>query len=92
MSPPCKKLAKWDTASLNRGNNLWIGYGEHYGGFIAGLVFDGDFVPDLPGRFLFKGRFNKTIKKTNGHDANEGILSTLPTINPTASFTSLVEL
>lgn len=37
-----------------------------------GITVDGDYVPDLPGRLLQQGKFNKSISVMTGHNQDEG--------------------
>lgn len=55
-----------------------------YGAFTFGPTVDGAYVPDLPGRRLAEGKFNKDLNIMVGHNADEGLLFTSPTENGTA--------
>lgn len=92
-----EELKQTPIGSLNTANSLAVGFGAyntpgHYGAFTFAPVVDGEYVPDAPGRLLLQGRFDKSIKVMNGHNAAEGVLFTLPTANTSDAFTSLVEL
>lgn len=52
-----------------------------YGQFVYGPSVDGDFVPALPGQLLARGQFDKNVSVMTGHNANEGLLFTSPSIN-----------
>lgn len=49
-------------------------------------------IGDADSEICVEGRFDKSIKVMNGHNAAEGVLFTLPTANTSDAFTSLVEL
>ncbi|CAF9932598.1 hypothetical protein IMSHALPRED_008938 [Imshaugia aleurites] len=92
-----EELKQTPLGSLNTANSLAVGFGAyntpgHYGAFTYAPVVDGVYAPDAPGRLLLEGRFDKSIKVMNGHNAAEGVLFTLPTANTSDAFTSLVEL
>lgn len=52
-----------------------------YGTFTYGPVVDGTFVPELPGKLLLEGRFDRNLRIMVGHNANEGLLFTPPSSN-----------
>lgn len=92
-----EELKQTPVGSLNTANSLAVGFGAyntpgHYGAFTYAPVVDGEYAPDAPGRLLLEGRFDKSIKVMNGHNAAEGVLFTLPTANTSDAFASLVEL
>ena len=92
-----EELKQTPIDSLNTANSLAVGFGAyntpgHYGAFTFAPVVDDLYVPDAPGRLLLQGRFDKSVKVMNGHNAAEGVLFTLPTANTSDAFTSLVEL
>jgi carboxylesterase type B len=51
-----------------------------YGTFVYGPAVDGYFVPDLPGRLIKRGSYYKNVNVMVGHNANEGLLFTSPTL------------
>jgi cholinesterase len=40
--------------------------------FLLGIAVDGDYAPDLPGKLLQQGKFDKTVYVMTGHNADEG--------------------
>jgi carboxylesterase type B len=43
-----------------------------YTNFLLGITVDGDYVPDLPGKLLQQGKFDKTVYVMTGHNGDEG--------------------
>lgn len=62
-----------------------------YGSFTYGPVVDGTFVPELPGKLLLEGHFDKTLRVMLGHNANEGLLFTSPASNNSNAYASLLK-
>jgi carboxylesterase type B len=63
-----------------------------YGSFVFTPTVDGEFVPDLPGKLLLEGKFNKNVKLLIGHNANEGLLFTSPFYNTTEAIGDYINL
>ena len=57
-----------------------------YGTFTYGPVVDGLFAPSLPGRLLLQGSFDQSIKVMVGHNADEGLDFTPPTVTNSSSY------
>lgn len=62
-----------------------------YGQYTYGPVVDGTFVPELPGKLLLEGNFDKNLRIMVGHNANEGLLFTSPSSNSTKSYAALLK-
>ncbi|MCJ1251242.1 hypothetical protein MMC30_008473 [Trapelia coarctata] len=60
------------SASLIQANALQV-IGSVYGAFTYGPVVDGLFAPDLPGKLLLQGSYDKNLNVMVGHNANEGL-------------------
>ncbi|KAF4632404.1 hypothetical protein G7Y89_g5724 [Cudoniella acicularis] len=67
-------------------------YNAPYGSGVYGPVVDEGFVPELPGKLLAEGRFDKNIGVMTGHNSNEGLLFTSPLINNSDSSTQAVQV
>ncbi|KAF2399744.1 alpha/beta-hydrolase [Trichodelitschia bisporula] len=63
------------SAALITANTIYVAL-QPYGSFGPGPSVDGDLVPDLPGRLIKAGNFDKSIKVLASHNANEGLLFT----------------
>ncbi|OXV09623.1 hypothetical protein Egran_02614, partial [Elaphomyces granulatus] len=61
-----------------------------YSSFIYGPVVDGSFVPEIPPLLLLHGQFDHNVEIMVGHNADEGLLFTDPTITTDDAFNSLV--
>lgn len=61
-----------------------------YGGFVYGPVVDGLFVPDLPGKLLLQGSYDKNLKIMVGHNADEGLLFTPPFVTNETAYESFL--
>lgn len=66
------ELRKLDTNALMLANQQQI-YQSTYGSFVHSPTVDDFLVPDLPGRLLLDGRFDKDLKVMVGHSADEGL-------------------
>jgi carboxylesterase type B len=58
-----------------------------YGSFSYGPVVDGVFAPALPGQLLAEGRYDDKVHVMVGHNQNEGLLFSNPSVNSTAQMT-----
>ncbi|KFX97985.1 hypothetical protein V490_02525 [Pseudogymnoascus sp. VKM F-3557] len=58
-------------------NAAVVGLSPH-GSFTYGPTVDGTYVPDLPGKLLLDGKFDKSVEVMTAHNANEGILFATP--------------
>ncbi|KAI9706591.1 MAG: hypothetical protein M1836_003598 [Candelina mexicana] len=61
-----------------------------YGQYFFGPVVDGDYVPELPGQLLLEGKFDRNVALMIGHQANEGLRYTSPTVQTEAAFKELL--
>lgn len=57
----------------------------------AGPAPDGDFVQDLPGKLLLKGKFDRSLAIVAGHNSNEAGKYTAP-ITTSDEFTTIMDL
>lgn len=63
-----------------------------YGTFTFGPAPDGIFVPDLPGKLLLAGKFDKDVTVLAAHNSNEGGSYTPPTATSSDNFTTYMKL
>ena len=61
-----------------------------YSSFIYGPVVDSSFVPEIPPLLLLHGQFDHNVEIMVGHNADEGLLFTDPTITTDDAFNSFV--
>lgn len=57
-----------------------------YGDFTFNPAVDGTFSPDLPGKLLLSGNYDKSLRVLVGHNADEGLYFTSPFILTNESF------
>ncbi|KAI9770428.1 MAG: hypothetical protein M1840_003314 [Geoglossum simile] len=57
-----------------------------YGTYTWGPVVDGTFVPALPGQLLLQGAFDHNVKVMVGHNADEGLFFTDPSVTDDSKF------
>jgi len=67
-------------------NIIQVGLDSPYGSFTFGPAVDGDFAPKLPGQLLLEGKFDHSLKVMVGHNADEGLLFTPPTITNDSTY------
>jgi carboxylesterase type B len=73
--------------------NFWQVYASPYGQYTYGPVVDGSFVPAQAAALLGSGRFDKSVSVMVGHNSNEGIYFTEPSISTDADIeTALLSL
>lgn len=63
-----------------------------YGSYIYGPVVDGIFVPANPNVLLLNGAFAKDLKIMTGHNTNEGVLFTNPSVRTDAQLEAFLAL
>lgn len=71
--------------------NVLLVASSEYGTFTFGSVVDGNLVPALPGTQLLNGIYDHNLSLIAGHNQNEGIFFTSPSIRNNFAFTALVE-
>ena len=77
-------------AALIKANAVQVGQ-SYWGDFTYGPAVDGLFVPALPGRLLSQGSFDQNIRVLVGHNSDEGLLFTNPTITNSSAFAELIQ-
>ncbi|EED14541.1 carboxylesterase, putative [Talaromyces stipitatus ATCC 10500] len=65
-------LQSMSSTDLQTLNALVVGNTPVFGTFTFGVTVDGDYVPDLPGKLLQQGKFDKTVYVMTGHNGDEG--------------------
>lgn len=75
-----QELRQLPTEKLIQANIIQVGLDSTYGTFTYGPTVDGGFVPDLPGKLLLEGKFDRRLRVMVGHNANEGLIFTSPYI------------
>ncbi|KUJ11171.1 alpha/beta-hydrolase [Mollisia scopiformis] len=63
-----------------------------YGTFSFGPAPDGTYVPDLPGKLLLEGKYNKNLSIIAAHNTNEAGHYTPPTASTSSNFTTYMKL
>jgi len=61
------------TEELQFVNYKIVGESSPYGTFTFNPTVDGEFVPNLPGKLLLQGGFDKSLRVMVGHNLDEGI-------------------
>lgn len=79
------------STALFKANALQV-LGSIYGSFTYGPVVDGLFAPDLPGKLLLQGSYDKSVNVMVGHNANEGLLFSDPRTTTESAFNSYISL
>lgn len=85
------ELRQLDTLTLQNANKLAQSL-AFYGTFTFGPAPDGSYVPDLPGKLLLEGRYNKNLKIIAAHNINEAGRYTPPTATNSEDFTTYLKL
>ena len=67
--------------AVNGANVLQVGLDSLFGQFTYGPTVDESIVPDLPGRLLAQGRFDKTVDILTGYNIDEGLTFTNPFVS-----------
>lgn len=75
---------------LIAGNAYQIATKSQWGSFIYGPVVDGTFVPELPGKLLAEGNFDRNLNIMVGHNADEGLVFTSPDSRNATGLTALL--
>lgn len=73
------------SSTLQTVNSLVIAQ-SIYGTFTFGPAVDGLFVPALPGELLLHGQFDSSVDLLIGHNANEALLFTPPSVTNNSAF------
>ena len=76
---------KMSTEKIKLANTKTI-LGANWGSFVFGPAVDKFFTPKLPGRLFLKGQFESSLEVMVGHNSEEALLMTPPTVNSTATF------
>ena len=63
-----------------------------YGSSTFGPVVDGLFTPALPGRLLLQGSFDKNVNVMVGHNADEGLIYTDPSVQNDTAFRDFIAI
>jgi cholinesterase len=63
-----------------------------YGTFTFGPMPDGDLIPDLPGKLLLEGKFDKSLTILAAHNSNEAGHYTPPTATTSDDFSTYMQL
>ena len=63
-----------------------------YGSFTYGPVVDGLFAPDLPGKLLLQGSYNRDVNVMVGHNEDEGLLFSDPSITTATATNAYISL
>jgi cholinesterase len=71
-------LRALDFTTLAGLNSIIVAKSNPYGTFTFGPVVDGSFVPAMPGKLLYEGKFDAPIEIMTGHNADEGLVFTSP--------------
>ena len=79
------------SAQLIMANLIQVGLDSTYGTFTYGPVVDGLFVPDVPGKLLLQGSYDKNLKVMVGHNADEGLDFTSPAIQNDTTLNSFLQ-
>ncbi|KAI9780748.1 MAG: hypothetical protein M1839_006535 [Geoglossum umbratile] len=82
---------KLPSNDLALANSLMV-INSSYGSYTWGPVVDGTFVPALPGKLLLQGAFDHNVKVMVGHNADEGLAFTDPSISDDPKFTAYLKL
>jgi carboxylesterase type B len=80
-----------DTSVLQQANKLAQSV-AFYGTFTFGPSPDGIFVPDLPGKLLLQGKYDKSLSIIAAHNTNEAGRYTPPTTSTSDNFTTYMSL
>lgn len=84
-----EQARKLPTLALQLANYIQIAISS-YGFFAYGPSVDGNFVPALPGVLLSHGQYDKSVRVMVGHNADEGLEFTLPTVKNNSDFEAFV--
>ncbi|KAI9822839.1 MAG: hypothetical protein M1826_000367 [Phylliscum demangeonii] len=76
-------------AAVAAANAAMVGWAP-YGTFGFNPAVDGTFVPDLPGKLLLRGAFDKTLQVMVGHNTDEGLIFSSPYIRDDAGYTTYI--
>ncbi|EKD18586.1 uncharacterized protein L3040_005955 [Drepanopeziza brunnea f. sp. 'multigermtubi'] len=77
------------TADLQFVNLMMLGEAK-YGDFVFNPVVDGTFAPQLPGKALLDGSFDKSLHLMTGHNLEEGLIFTSPFVFTPETFSQNV--
>jgi carboxylesterase type B len=86
-----QQLRQLPSSTLMLANSLVVAAAP-YGEFVWGPVTDGFYVSDVPGKLLLQGSFHRDVKLMIGHNSNEGLLFTNPTVTNASQYDKLVEM
>ena len=76
---------KLPSETLIQANQLVVGPGA-FGSTVFGPVVDGSFVPDLPGKLLSGGLFDKRVEVLTGFNKDEGLILSNPYVTNETSY------
>jgi carboxylesterase type B len=77
------------SAALIKANTLQV-LSSQYGSYTYGPVVDGLFAPDLPGKLLLQGSYDKNLNIMVGHNSDEGLLFANPAIQNNTEYTTFL--
>ncbi|KAH0558532.1 hypothetical protein GP486_004813 [Trichoglossum hirsutum] len=86
-----EQARKLPTKDLALANSMMV-RNATYGTYVWGPVVDGSFVPALPGKLLLQGAFDHSVKVMVGHNFNEGIFFTDPTVTDETKLSNYFKL
>ncbi|KAI9932510.1 hypothetical protein ASPWEDRAFT_22285 [Aspergillus wentii DTO 134E9] len=85
-----EEARKLPTELLVAANAYQVGVTPTYGTYTYGPAVDGTFVPDMPGKLLLNGSFDKNLNVMVGHNGNEGLIFTSPASINGNAYTTLL--
>lgn len=77
-------------AQLQTVNQAIVGSAS-YAAFDFGTNIDGEYIPASPGVLFASGQYDKSISMIVGHNANEGLLFTDPSVNDQTAFVNNIQ-
>ncbi|KAI9867824.1 MAG: hypothetical protein M1813_007646 [Trichoglossum hirsutum] len=86
-----EQARKLPTKDLALANSMMV-RNATYSTYVWGPVVDGSFVPALPGKLLLQGAFDHSVKVMVGHNFNEGLAFTEPTVTDDAKLAAYLKL
>ncbi|KAM0803852.1 Alpha/Beta hydrolase protein [Usnea florida] len=85
------QLANETSAQLQLANSLVVGNSAPFGTYAFGPVVDGEYIPDLPGVLLAKGKYVKIVRTIISHCSDEGLLFTSPFITNGSDYSAFLQ-
>ncbi|KAM0794085.1 Alpha/Beta hydrolase protein [Usnea florida] len=87
-----KELKSIPSSDLQTANSLVVGNAEPYGSFVFGPIIDNSFVPDLASILLGNGQYDHNLTIIAGHNSDEGLYFTSPSITDSSSYYHFLRL